>query len=236
MTVRDEAFESEVLGGLVRRLLARSDGTLDPADLEALERMSPALLVAARIDEHDVAGAGLLEAAGFREVEQLVTYSTSDMGARGTGGSVPVRKALPADEGACVAIGRRAFTHDRFHADSAIPSESADELKARWVANDLAGRADLALVVDPEGDVSGFILCLLRDGRAVVDLVAVDPSAGGRGLGAALLDAALIVYQERAEVLEAGTQASNVAACRMYERAGMTAVRRERTFHRTATP
>jgi ribosomal protein S18 acetylase RimI-like enzyme len=129
-------------------------------------------------------------------------------------------------------IAAEAVTDDRFHADPRFPAEQAGKLKAAWLANDFAGRADCLLVAESEGRLAGYIACLLHQRAAVIDLVAVAPAAQGRGVGASLVEAAIAHYTGRAGHLAAGTQAHNRAAVRLYGKLGFREAQRATTLHR----
>lgn len=225
-----QPFDTEALGLPVARLaVPRGVAARDVAASAAAWRARGLGLVACRIPEAWHAERDALTAAGFRAIESLVTYERA-------GGAAPpvpaaVRPARAADRDACMAIAARAFRSDRYHTDPAIDDGAADRLKARWVANAFAGRADGRLVADEGGGPLGFALGIARDGWALLDLIAVAPEAQGRGLGAALLAGFIAHYADRAT--RAGTQAANRASCRMYERTGYQIVERAVTLHWT---
>ena len=226
--IAPQPFETGVLGVPVLRLALARRTTRAALEAHAAEwRRDGVWLVAARIPEAWVAEAKTLTGAGFRAIETLITYRRPV----GRAPAMPssVRPAVPTDRQTCVAIAARSFGFDRFHADPLIPAAAADRLKAAWVANDLDGRADSALVAGAGGDVVGFVLCLRVGGAAVIDLIAVAPEAQGMGHGGALLAGALAAHSGRE--MRAGTQAANAASRRLYEAAGFTLAERASTFH-----
>src|SRR5262245_57318810 len=100
-----------------------------------------------------------------------------------------------ADRDACVAIALAALRQDRYHADSQIDHRIADAIKAAWVANNLAGRAEVSLVArSAGGEVLGFNQLVKTAGEAVIDLIAVAPAAQHQGYGTALVGAGLRAY------------------------------------------
>ncbi|MEZ4441047.1 MAG: GNAT family N-acetyltransferase [Polyangiaceae bacterium] len=139
--------------------------------------------------------------------------------------------ALPEDREAVLAMAR-IFRSDHFHADQRVPRQRADDLYAQWVDNSLTGRADEVLVVRDEGTAIGFITCRLFSERGVIELVGASPSSRGRGVGLALVAGAVSWFHRHgATVVDVGTQVSNVAACRVYQRAGFASVAYGNTFH-----
>lgn len=223
------AFESSFFGGPVWRYTP--DGAFAPAECAAAAASEDVRLVSCRIpSESDRALVSAIEQAGFRRIEELVTLRRP---------VEPAPKALrdvaPAREGdgeACVAIAVAAFRQDRYHADPRIPDEVADAIKAAWVRNDIAGRADLSLVArTPDRSLAGFNL-LVRDGdEAVIDLIAVSPATWKSGYGKALVAAGLQAYAGSVETMRVGTQASNTVSLALYQSLGFRIVDRQLTYH-----
>ncbi|OAN52768.1 hypothetical protein A6A04_15840 [Paramagnetospirillum marisnigri] len=231
ITITLQPFESAILGGAVHRL--DLDGVPDASEIRAIAahvRAAPGVALAwARIAEDDRAAAELLTQAGFVQVETLVTLVRPPAPAPKP--AVAVGLASPADAGDCAAIGRAAFSFDRFHADTRLNPACADEIKARWVANGVAGRADAALVVRDSGQLAGFNLCMRREAEVVIDLIAVRPQSRGSGLGRALILGALAHYGAGETMVRVGTQAANTASLALYRSLGFVERQRAATFH-----
>ena len=227
-----ESFDSHQLGLSVARLHVDGEPAgLGPA-LSALVRewhSEGVQLVGFRVPEAFRAAHAALVRAGFREIESLVTYRRATAAA--LPGSERCARAQPSDRDALIEVARHAFRYDRYHADARIDSARADALKATWVANSLNGRADVSLTVQEEGVARGFCLCLRRPDRAVIDLIAVDPAAQGRGFGAALVAGALHHYAGSVATMDVSTQAANTASTALYKKLGFVEAGRTRTFH-----
>jgi ribosomal protein S18 acetylase RimI-like enzyme len=131
-----------------------------------------------------------------------------------------------------VAIAVAALRQDRYHADPRIDDRVADAIKAAWVTNNLAGRADRSLVArNAGGEVVGFNLLLKAAREAVIDLIAVAPMAQHQGYGKALVAAALRAYADDADTMRVGTQAVNTTSLALYRSAGFTLAHEQLTFH-----
>lgn len=105
-----------------------------------------------------------------------------------------------------------------------------------WRAADLAtrlGRADHLLLVADRGDeVVGYALFQRAAGEAELQRIAVPAGARGQGLGGRLLAEGLRRLRRAGDsacFLE--VRASNLAARRLYERAGFTLVGRRRSYY-----
>ena len=233
-TLQPQPFESGLLGGSVFRLvlppLSLSILELAPI-LEAVRQTNAALISCRLAAGHDDLIA-ILQSSGFRPIETLVTYRRP-LKPLPPPPAGAIRQAVAADSTPCVAIARRSFMHDRFHADPAIDGHAADEIKAAWVANAFQGRADAILVAEDGGEIAGFVSCLLSGTEAVIDLIAVAEEKQRRGIGAALVAGALRHYEGRADTLRVGTQRSNLSSTRLYRRFDFVRVDESVTLHLT---
>jgi ribosomal protein S18 acetylase RimI-like enzyme len=164
-----------------------------------------------------------LESFGFRTVDAALTFTAEAVAAPSQ--SAPVRFASAADREAVEAIAGRSFRFSRFHLDPALPAVLAHRVKARWAGNWFAGaRGDGMVVAEEAGRVAGFLQLLwAKDGRLVIDLIAVDEASRGRGLATAMIGFAAAHGTgdaRRPAGMTVGTQAANVASVRLYESLG----------------
>lgn len=226
-------FESEIFGAPVGRLKfsGQSDAEFSTDELQtAMERAKSdgAWLISCRLPQGHVA-ASMLPKFGFRLIERLVTLQRSlrepaEDGPRAARG-------CSNDTDRCVQIAREVFSFDRFHADPRISDSMADELKARWVANGFAGRADSIFVSRDGARPSGFLLCMRRQSTAVIDLIAVGKDDTGQGYASAMIRAAFDHYAAEADSMIVGTQADNLASIRLYESLGFSVLEEAETYH-----
>ena len=235
-TLVPQPFEAEFLGGSCFRLVL-SPGTNAKTLGRQLTRLlaeahaENAKLVTVRVPSSDACTTGVLERAGFRRIETLITFERALNNTEPLDENHAVRLAKSEDFTACIEIGRSAFHTDRFHADGRISKQAADALKARWVANSLAGRADASFVALADGEPVGFNLCLKRHAIAVIDLIAVAGTQRGQGFGAALVAASLAHYAKSTRAMQVGTQANNTVSIALYRRLGFTAIAEAITLH-----
>jgi len=227
-----EAFESEIFAAPVVRLTWGGGEAAAPKSLSEIVgewRRGGVWLASCRIGGDGGEALELLTGAGFRPVETLLTFRRP-LG-KPPEGAPTVTLAGPGDREDCLAIGRAAFTFDRFHADPEISDSAADRVKEKWVANALNGRADAVLVSRDGGRTTGFNLCLLAAGEAIIDLIAIAPDRQGQGLGRRLVAAALDHYRGRAETIAAGTQLANQPSIKLYTAMGFKEYERQVTLH-----
>jgi len=228
-----QRFESDILGQPVYRLTI-----LDSADARLADELGALVrawadenigLCSCRIDAADARTGAVLEAAGFRRIEHFLTLQRDLPRSIVRPGGIDV--ARPSDHAACLALGRTAFSCDRFHADPRFPTAVAGAIKEAWVRNSFAGRADCCLVVRHADDAIGFALCRLAAGAPVLDLIAVAPAFRRRGHARRLVEAAMAHYAGSAATISVSTQQDNLPAVALYEDLGFAAFKREATYH-----
>ncbi len=76
------------------------------------------------------------------------------------------------------------------------------------------------LVAEIDGEIAGFAVVLDQDGRAELDGLFVEPSNWRRGIGSALVDAAIHLARDRG--LSLMTVVANPAAREFYEQCGFS--------------
>lgn len=232
------AWDSEMFGipaGRLHFLVDSAKEQVVPAALvEAVvddARRSGIRHLTARVDTGDVGTIQVLEAAGFRLVDGLQTFSLDVMdGDEAAERGAEIRGFQVDDLEAVCAIARSAYVLDRFHADPALGPGVADRLHETWVRNSCLGQvADYVVVAEKDGVVAGFVTCKLdREAAAVLGgplgiivLVATAAAARGQGLArAATLGALDWFHEQGAVVVEVGTQLRNIPAGRLYESCG----------------
>jgi hypothetical protein len=212
------------------------------AALDALKSMG-VRHVSARSDVADIVGIGVLEDAGFRLMDGLVTYITRprkepprEVREVGT-----IRPFRPADAEEVIAITASAYRgfRGRFHLDPHLPGDRCDDFYVEWARQSINGQmADTVLVSEGgDGRLVGFLAWRRREPVSTVGGISVF----GGGLGACrsdvpggyagLIRAGTIWAHEHEGVAECQTQNYNFATVRIYEAVGAHYVRAEYTLH-----
>ncbi|MGH3102481.1 MAG: GNAT family N-acetyltransferase [Gaiellaceae bacterium] len=172
------------------------------------------------------------ERAGFRLMDVRVELARP---AEAGGEHAAVRPFNPADVETLQQIARTSHRLTRFYADPRFPPERCDDLYDVWIARSCEGWADAVLVADDGGAPVGYVSCHADDaaGRGSIGLIAVDAAARGRGLGAALVRAAVGWCGERGlRDVSVVTQGRSVPALRLYERCGFGVAELGLWFHK----
>jgi dTDP-4-amino-4,6-dideoxy-D-galactose acyltransferase len=246
------AWDSEFFGCRIGRVRNDHDGRLDRVRLAAVD----AWCRAEQIDGlYFLAGCGdpatlaLAEAGGFRLVDLRVTLDRETTALPVPAAASPaVRPVRPEDVPELRRIAAASHQDSRFYADPHFDRARCDELYATWIekscrgaVSDTAHPEDTVLVPETaDGRAAGYISCLLRPGaggeaEGEIGLLAVGAEAQGRGMGGALVGAALRWFVERgAARVRDVTQGRNARAQRLYQTHGLLTHSIGLWFHRWA--
>lgn len=228
-------WDTEKLGVRAGRLVPVAPGAgLATVLDEALRRATAAGFgyLITRVDANDLQAVQTLEAAGFQIVDAILSqYLRLPATPPPARPELAVRPTRPDDADALAAIADLSFAHSRFHDDPFIGAERGRRFYHDWARSLAHGLNTLTLVAERGGAVVGFLSCLdfggargaYGHGYGRIELVAVHPDARGAGVVAALT-ARLIDECPRHgwQLLGIGTQISNIAAIKAYQRAGFT--------------
>jgi dTDP-4-amino-4,6-dideoxy-D-galactose acyltransferase len=246
------AWDSEFFSCRVGRVRG---GRLDRERLAAIEAWLHAEAVDCLYflaDSGDPATAVLAEDAGFRLVDVRVTLEREMAALRLPEAAASIRPARPEDVPELRRIAAASHQDSRFYADPHFDRGRCGELYATWIekscretekakdGKDNKDSKDFVLVAEQESGPAGYISCLLRpapEGGAgpegEIGLLAVDAAAQGRGLGGALVGAALRWLVERRAVrVRVVTQGRNARAQRLYQAYGLLTRSIGLWFHR----
>ena len=194
-------------------------------------------MLSTRVSLLDTLTTQALEQAGGILTDILLTFHfDSSSLPRTLFSKVRVTEARPEDQDILSQKAANLFTIDRFHSDPNLPRAKSGQLYAKWVSNSFQGLADHILVVRKNDEPVGFITCKIDTiGNSfkygIIDLIAVDRSEAGQGLGSALVNAALGWFAPKVRSVYVGTQAANSQAVRLYEGAGFKYAGSDATFH-----
>lgn len=183
------------------------------------------------------ATAPLLEGQGFIHVDSRVTFVcpvSLDEERDGAARPFTIRRWAKADLGALRRLAATSHTDSRFFFDPHFPREKCKELYQRWIERSCDGWADEVDVAASGDEPIGYVTLHQRsESHGQIGLLAVREDQRGIGVGPALVGAALAWSSGRhLQTLEVVTQGRNVAAQRLYQRAGFRTVAFESWFHK----
>lgn len=145
-------------------------------------------------------------------------------------------RAISAEElPALETMSRMAHTDTRFFKDMGFPQARAAELYVEWIRRDYRVHRIFTVESTHPTTLAGYVTCQIdvssRAGR--IGLIAVAENERGCGYGRALVQGALHWFRESGcREVKVATQASNVAAQRLYQSAGFKTAAVSATYHR----
>jgi dTDP-4-amino-4,6-dideoxy-D-galactose acyltransferase len=169
------------------------------------------------------------ESQGFKLVDIRVTLECKSPGASNVADPQPpagisIRPARSQDIPALETIARAAHADARFFSDQNFERARVEDFYATWIGLECRGRAQQVLVASANDERPiGYVSCHLdrKAGSGQIGLMAVGEQARGKGLGGALVAAALKWFgDQRAQVVTVVTQGKNIAAQRLYQNCG----------------
>ena len=234
MRVSDSPFDSTHYDRRVAHLHADAgDGedALEAALEEARARRVDVLFLRLE-DRHSLRP--IVERRGTAPVDVLVTSTLTNAILPSRSPAVALERhaslVRPADVAAVEAITAAAIVRSHLHADPRLPIDRTRRLYAQWARNDVTGRGQQVFVARVAGELVGYISVLVAEARAIIDLVAVQPSWHGHGIGSSLLAGFLEWVAGTQLTASVGTQADN-PALRLYARCGFVPSATHFSYH-----
>ncbi len=172
----------------------------------------------------------LAHTGGFQFVDLRVDLAIPMPSAGAPPAAPGFRPATTADLPALEAISRVAHRDTRFFKDTQFSATRAADLYAEWIQRDF--RVHRVFTVPGN---AGYVTCQVDSatGTGRIGLIAVAESERGRGLGHGLVGGALRYLGESGcREVRVATQASNVAAQRLYQAFGFRTAEASATYHR----
>jgi GNAT superfamily N-acetyltransferase len=244
VAVAPERFDSDALGVRIGRIVHAS-----APSVECFERLFAEVTRRAQYTGYEqvlrrTALSNLpeiwaLEHSGFALMDVGVTFALRLTGPfdAPTYEGLGIRRSTDEDIARIVDVMVREPWGSRYESDPAYDAARVRELRSRWLWNSHRGRADCVLVGEIEGRPAGYVTCRVdRDSNdGEIELVGTLAEFRGRHVASRVIAHALSWFSTRTRLVTVRTQATNVAAARLYEGAGFTLHSSDLTF-RLAVP
>ena len=213
-----QQWDSDMLGMACGRIDFPAAGTDGPALALAILDVAPAgesLTVVKVPATHPRAMAELVRCGGKLVGSEITFHSQHPV--RGASRQVEVEVTDRFDGTEFLSLAE-AMRFSRFVLDGDLPSGATANLWRESIANHCGGRASALVIGRVDGRPAGLVAALDTDAERNLALVGVLPGYQGRGVGLAMLEAAVGTAGPRAVRVEAF--ADNLPAVRLYGRAG----------------
>jgi dTDP-4-amino-4,6-dideoxy-D-galactose acyltransferase len=131
-------------------------------------------------------------------------------------------------------IAKRAHRDSRFYFDSKFPDNLCDLLYEEWIEKSCKGYADKVFVAIIKEKPVGYISCdLLTNHIGQIGLLGVDEKHQGKGIGSALINAAIRWFFEKGvRSVIVVTQGRNINAIQFYQAKGFIISQLQLWYHK----
>ena len=127
-------------------------------------------------------------------------------------------------------IARDNFHYSRFHLDSLINNDIANQIKQNWVKNYFFGkRGDEMVVALLHNKPVGFLQLIIKEKNILIDLIGVDKIEQGRGVASSMIQFAS--KNMKLPCIKVGTQIGNLPSINLYQKLGFVLTRSDYVFH-----
>ena len=204
------------------------------ADLRSWLSQVDAGMVSCRLSEASLKEGWVLEAAGFRFIEMMISpvcTRLAQVALRNP--KINIRLAGASDLDPLIAIASTAFGYERFHQDPRIDRKAADQRYANWVEDSLEHATQkLYCVTCDEVIVALFVTENRKPDTIYWHLTALDPAKVGVGLGEQVWRA-MLDYHASMGATEVKTKIAvrNTVVMNLYAKLGFRFEHPEMTFH-----
>lgn len=192
---------------------------------------SKPFFIYAKVSCSDIRYISFLEKQGFHLIDTHILFEKPYSLKYERKEAIEVKVVTADQEDAVVDLARRVFIYSRFHLDPAFPSELANQVKAAWIRNFFKGQRGSALMVAHHHHrVVGFLLVIQKSHHLVIDLIGVDQEFQRQGIARDLI-AFAEDHCAYSQMIQVGTQVSNLPSIRFYEQLGFKMIQTNYVFH-----
>lgn len=178
----------------------------------------------------------LAESARFHLVDVRVTLEVHPKDARAPEEGIPIRPWMPADISRLRAIAAASHLGSRFYRDGHFPIQRCGDLYSTWIEQSCGADATQVFVAELAGHPAGYISCHAATNATTsegsIGLLGVADDARDRGFGRNLILHALDWLRKQSMTSAiVVTQGHNVAAQRLYQKAGFVTRSEQLWYH-----
>ncbi|MGP6140218.1 GNAT family N-acetyltransferase [Jeotgalibaca sp. A127] len=130
-------------------------------------------------------------------------------------------------------IANKSFQHSRFFNDPNLPIKESERIYVHWTENAFEKENKYFVISKKEENVLGYLLfSITNKNNAVIELIAVDSSFQGHGIGGKLMKTLeTFLSQKKITSLKVGTQVNNISANQFYTAMGFKYVSCGSIYH-----
>lgn len=144
--------------------------------------------------------------------------------------SVIISNHYPFDQ-EVLSIAENAYSHSKFIKDKKLKERGGERVYTEWIKNAFE-KEDKYFLILKEKETAGYILFLMTQDEAVIELIATNECYRGQGIGRRMIQALeKFLVDHQIEKLNVGTQLDNIGAVNFYHHCGFDEVARHSVWH-----
>jgi ribosomal protein S18 acetylase RimI-like enzyme len=193
--------------------------------------------ITSRVSLEDIATIQLFEQKGFISTDNLVTYAMAqnEYSQKITAKKHSIIQYLEKNNQSHIEslkfLAQQSFKNDRFHNDPLISNELADTIYYKWMENALNdSNQTIVIAIDEHNQLPvGFVISTINNIAnlkiGIIVLIAVDENYRGLNIGLDMLNESMNFFKyQHVDVIQVGTQISNIPAQKLYTKMGFKPV------------
>ena len=189
-------------------------------------------LIFSKVNTHSTTVSKCLVEANFKIIDTNVQYELKDikLPEAKQQNDIEICFSAKKHQKAIGVIARDNFLYSRFHLDQHIDNDIASQIKQNWVKNYFLGnRGDEMVVALMNNKPIGFLQLIIKEQVLLIDLIAVDKIAQGRGVASSMIKFANTNINRPS--IRVGTQIKNLPSTKLYQKLGFVMTQSSFVFH-----
>jgi ribosomal protein S18 acetylase RimI-like enzyme len=216
------AWDSKVFGAAIGRVI-------DALRVPTADECRSYEHISVKVPQQNVGLVQAYERLGFCFVTVDYTLRRYAVPLPGEPGRVSIRRISKTSPD--FAVSGFSMSGSRLELDPALKARMPPGFWDAMICDHCSEFADFCLCAVEEGRLEGFVSCFERHDAIDLFLIAVRPSAAGRGIGSALLHAAIEAAAISSKELTTNVVSQNVAAMRFYIKHGFVPLTGDVVLH-----
>lgn len=171
----------------------------------------------AKVEMNKIEEVEKLQNDGFVLKDTLIRFSIESIQKKNLERNKLIFLAKKQDLKVIKEIAKNSFRKSHFYKNKDLEISKIDALYEKWILNKFEDKNNIYIYKE-EDIIKGFLLAIENQSEAKIDLIAVDSRFKGKGIGKELI---LNFFQSNiSKKSYVGTQITNIAAMKLYEKVG----------------
>lgn len=174
----------------------------------------------------------VLSRGNLRFIQIMNEYKWESLPIQNNSNEYQIRLSVSDDIPEILNLASNSFSQSRFHEDNRVTYPVAEEIKRKWLLNNLKGRPHCFTysMVNLKNEIVAFNSLLSESDKITIDLICVSRAHQRSGLGSLLLSHSQELANQRHVPLMVGTQFTNTANL-LYSKMGFRKIKQTNVWH-----